>query len=43
MLSGNGALLGFGCRLGHVVQYAYTVSDIDSAMAGYVDVFGVGP
>jgi hypothetical protein len=35
--------LAFGRLLGQVVQFAYTVPDLDAAMTRYVDVLGVGP
>lgn len=35
--------LPFGRRLGEVVQYAYTVADIDTSIDVYVERFGVGP
>jgi hypothetical protein len=37
------APLAFGRPPGSVIQYAYTVADIDAAIGLYVDRFGVGP
>lgn len=37
------ALLAFGRREGEIIQFAYTVPDVDASMAQYVDRFGVGP
>jgi hypothetical protein len=36
-------LLGFGRPAGAVIQYAYTVADIETAINVYVDRLGVGP
>jgi methylmalonyl-CoA/ethylmalonyl-CoA epimerase len=39
----KGAPLPFGRDIGQIIQYAYTVADIDRSMALYTDRFGVGP
>jgi Glyoxalase/Bleomycin resistance protein/Dioxygenase superfamily len=36
-------VLPFGRKLGEVIQYAYTVADIEASIAVYVDRLGVGP
>ncbi len=36
-------LLGFGQPLGAVVQFAYTVADLEQAMAGYTSRLCIGP
>ena len=39
----TGAPLPFGRSIGQIIQYAYTVADIDRSMALYTERFGVGP
>jgi hypothetical protein len=36
-------VLPFGRKLGDIIQYAYTVADIDTSIGYYVERFGVGP
>jgi hypothetical protein len=43
MLSPDGPPLAFGRQAGTVIQYAYTVPDVNAAIAVYVDRFGAGP
>lgn len=39
----TGAPLPFGRSIGEIIQYAYTVADIEESMARYTSRFGVGP
>jgi hypothetical protein len=42
-VTGQAGLLGFGQPLGAVVQFAYTVDDIDRAMSDFTASLGAGP